>query len=64
MITNSPIINNASLTNRINRKFFSFSNKGQIFDRDRIINNYNQETINACWEALSTNIIQNYERGK
>ena len=29
-----------------------------------MISNYTQETIDACWAALSTNIIQNYQKGK
>ena len=64
MLINSPIINDANLMNSISSKSFSQANKGLIIDRGVMLSNYNQETIDACWEALSTNIIQNYQKGK
>ena len=64
MLINSPIINDANLMNSISSKSFYQANKGLIIDRDVMISNYNQRTIDACWEALSTNIIQNYQKGK
>ena len=64
MLTNAPIINDASLANSISSKGFTEANKGLIIDRGIMISNYTQETIDACWEALSTNIIQNYQKGK
>ena len=64
MLTNSPVINDANLVNSITGKSFSLSNKGYIIDRGIMISNYTQETIDACWAALSTNIIQNYQKGK
>ena len=62
--TNSQMITDASLCNEINLKGFKLSNKGYTFTRNSILNNYSQEAIDACWESLSTNIIQNYQRGK
>jgi nucleoid DNA-binding protein len=64
MLINSPIINDANLMNSISSKSFYEANKGLIIDRGVMISNYNQKTIDACWEALSTNIIQNYQKGK
>ena len=64
MLTNAPVINDANLVNSITGKGFSLSNKGYIIDRGIMISNYTQETIDACWAALSTNIIQNYQKGK
>ena len=64
MLTNAPIINDANLVNSISSKGFTLANKGYIIDRGIMISNYTQETIDACWAALSTNIIQNYQKGK
>ena len=64
MTTNAPIINDASLVNSINSRAFSYSNQGLILDRGIMISNYTQETIDACWSALGTNILQNYQKGK
>ena len=64
MLTNAPVINDANLVNSITSKGFTLANKGLIIDRGIMISNYTQETIDACWEALSTNIIQNYQKGK
>ena len=64
MLTNAPVINDANLVNSITSKGFTLANKGLIIDRGIMISNYTQETIDACWAALSTNIIQNYQKGK
>ena len=64
MTTNAPIINDASFLNSINSRAFSYSNQGLILDRGIMISNYTQETIDACWSALGTNILQNYQKGK
>ena len=32
--------------------------------RDKILSKFTQEDLDSCWEALSINIIQNYQRGK
>ena len=64
MTTNAPIINDASLVNSINSRAFSYSNQGLILDRGIMISNYTQETVDACWSALGTNILQNYQKGK
>ena len=60
----SPRINSAALCNNLNSKGFSLANQGFILARPDFINNYSQETIDACWSALSINVIQNYQRGK
>ena len=31
---------------------------------EKIISKFTQEELDSCWERLSTNIIQNYQRGK
>ncbi len=64
MINSNQIIVDASLCNDINIKGFTIANKGYSFSRNSVLNNYSQEVINACWESLSINIIQNYQRGK
>ena len=64
MLTNAPVINDANLANSITSKGFTLANKGLILDRGIMISNYTQETIDACWAALSTNIIQHYQKGK
>ena len=64
MQTNAPIINDANLVNSINSRAYSLSNQGLVIDRSIMISNYTQETIDACWTALSTNILQNYQKGK
>ena len=60
----SPRINSAALCNNLNSKGFSLANQGFVLARPDFINNYSQETIDACWSALSINVIQNYQRGK
>ena len=57
-------INSACLCNSLTSKGFSLANRRFILDRDDFINNYSQEVIDACWESLSINVIQNYQRGK
>ena len=64
MSSNNQMIIDAKLCNEINNKGFSLSNKGYSFTRDSLIKNYSQEVIDACWESLSINVIQNYQRGK
>ncbi len=64
MYTNNPIIKDASLVNSINTKAINSANSGINIDREVIISNYNQDTIDRCWKALSTNIAQNYYQGK
>ena len=64
MQTNCPIISDANLVNSINTRAYSLSNQGLIIDRGIMISNYTQETIDSCWLALSTNILQNYQKGK
>ena len=64
MITNEPIVNDANLLNSLSSKGLSQANKGLIIDRGIMLSNYTQETIDSCWEALSINIIQNYQKGK
>ena len=64
MSTNSQMLTDATLCNEINSKGFSIANKGFMFSRNSLLNNYSQEVIDACWESLSINVIQNYQRGK
>ena len=66
MSTNSKTIQGSSLTNKINLKRYTLinTNKKQVIDREEIISNYSQETIDQVWSSLSINIIQNYQRGK
>ena len=64
MLTNKPIIKDASLVNSINQKGINTANTGLNLDRQVIISNYTQDTIDRCWKALSTNIAQNYYSGK
>ena len=64
MSKNNQILTDSSLCNDINLKGYSIANKGFSFTRNSILNNYSQEVIDACWESLSINIIQNYQSGK
>ena len=64
MSTNIQMITDATLCNEINSKGFSIANKGFMFSRSSVLNNYSQEVIDAIWESLSINVIQNYQRGK
>ena len=60
----SKRISSAAICNNINSRGFSLANQRFILSRSDFINTYSQETIDACWSALSTNVIQNYQRGK
>ena len=66
MSIKSEKIKNSILSNKINLKNYRISNlyKGKPCTTEDILQNYSQEIINECWAALSTNIIQNYQRGK
>ena len=66
MSTNSQTIKGSYLANKINLKRYTLinTNKNQIIEREEIINNYSQETIDQVWSSLAINIIQNYQRGK
>ena len=66
MTTNSAVIQDAILCNEINNKSLIISNsqKGLSINLEIILSNYTKESIDDCWESLSTNIIQNYQRGK
>ena len=33
-------------------------------DPEKILEEFTQEELDACWEALCINIIQNYQKGK
>ena len=57
-------MNTAPLCNSLNSKGFNLANRRCVLDRLDFINNYTQEVIDACWESLSINVIQNYQRGK
>ena len=57
-------IKSAFLCNSLNSKGYNLANQRCVLDRLDFINNYTQEVIDACWESLSINIIQNYQRGK
>ena len=60
----SPRVNSAALCNTLNSRAFSLGNKGYNLCRSDFINTYSQEVIDACWNSLSINVIQNYQRGK
>ena len=62
--TNATVIQDAILCNEINKKSILTANKGISINRSVILSNYTKEAIDDCWESLSTNIIQNYQRGK
>ena len=64
MTTNATVIQDAILCNEINSKSFETANKGKSINRSVILSNYTKETIDDCWESLSINVIQNYQRGK
>ena len=66
MSIKSLVIKNPILSNKINLKNYRISNlnKGKQFTTEDILQNYSQEIINECWASLTTNIIQNYQRGK
>ena len=62
--TNATVIQDAILCNEINKKSILTANKGISINRSVILSNYTKEAIDDCWESLSINIIQNYQRGK
>ena len=66
MSLKTEINKNFLLSNKINLKHFRISNinKGKQFTTEEILSAYSKETIDECWTAFSTNIIQNYQRGK
>ena len=64
MTTNATVIQDAILCNEINNKGLITANKGISINRNIILSNYTKETIDDCWESLTTNVIQNYQRGK
>ena len=64
MASNSTVIEDAILCNQINKKGLILANKGKIIDREVMLSNYTKETIKDCWESLTINVIQNYEKGK
>ena len=61
---NDYFIQDAILCNEINSKSLLTANKGISINRSVILSNYTKEAIDDCWESLSINVIQNYQRGK
>ena len=66
MSSNSEIVQGSCLINKINLKNYRISNafKGKQFTTEEILSKYSKEIIDQCWTSLTTNIIQNYQRGK
>ena len=66
MSIKSEVIHDSFLQNKINLKNYRISNikMGKQFTREDILTKYSEEIIDECWAALSTCIIQNYQRGK
>ena len=64
MASNATVIEDAILCNQINKKGLVMANKGKKINRGVMLSNYTKETIKDCWESLTINIIQNYEKGK
>jgi nucleoid DNA-binding protein len=62
--TNATVIQDAILCNEINKKGMLTANKGKSINRSIILSNYTKEAIDDCWESLTLNVIQNYQRGK
>ena len=58
------MITDSSLCEEINSHGFLAANMGYKFGRNNILSNYSPEVIEACWESLTINVIQNYQRGK
>ena len=54
----------ATLCNEINSVGFTVANTGYKYDRCSVLKNYSNEVIDACWNCLSINVIENYQRGK
>ena len=64
MTSKATVLNNAILCNTINKKGLIMANKGKKINRSVMLSNYTKEIINDCWESLTINVIQNYEKGK
>ena len=64
MISKTTVIEDANLCNTINKKGLFMANKGKKINRSVMLSNYTKEVINDCWESLTINVIQNYEKGK
>ena len=63
-MNNALIPKDATLCNEINSVGFTVDNTGYKYDRYSILKNYSNEVIDACWNCLSINVIENYQRGK
>ena len=64
MSANALIPKDATLCNEINSIGFTVANQGYKYNRYSILKNYSNEVIDAIWESLSINVIENYQRGK
>ena len=64
MASKATVIEDAILCNQINKKGMVMANKGKIISRGVMLSNYTNEIIKDCWESLTINVIQNYEKGK
>ena len=64
MASKATVIEDAILGNQINKKGMVMANKGKIISRGVMLSNYTNEIIKDCWESLTINVIQNYEKGK
>jgi hypothetical protein len=56
--------NTAKLTNSINSTYLKTFNQWGGISYAEILQNYPNEMIDACWENLSTFILENYQSGK
>ena len=56
--------NTAKLTNSINSTYLKTFNQWGGISYSEILQNYPNEMIDACWEHLSTFILENYQSGK
>ena len=66
MSAKSEMVQGSFVQNKINLKNYVISNivRGKKFTREEILSKYSEEIIEECWSSLTTNIIQNYQRGK
>ena len=64
MESNATAIEDANLCNQINKKGLIMANNGKKINRGIMLSNYTKEIIKDCWESLTINVIQNYEKGK
>ena len=64
MLSRSTIIENVIISDQINKKGLALIKRGKKINRGIILGNYTEEIIKNCWESLTINIIQNYEKGK